>query len=100
MRIAQCLDQAGVLFVPNGLVRLGAKRRENRRPDFLICYLGKWGILEVDGQPYHPSAARDHDRDRLFLTHGLRLVQHFTAEECYRSAPQVVEQFLALLRQA
>lgn len=55
VKIAQALDRAGVLFIPNCKARLGlAGNRQNREADFLMCYDGKWGILEVDGEPFHP----------------------------------------------
>lgn len=55
VRIAQALDRAGVLFLPNCKARLGSPEgRRNRESDFMICYEGKWGILEMDGEPFHP----------------------------------------------
>ena len=53
IRIAQALERANVLFLPNCLARLGLKEdRKNREADFLVCAGGKWGILEVDGEPF------------------------------------------------
>jgi hypothetical protein len=98
--IARALDRAGALFFPNAKGRLGAvAKRENREPDFLVCHQGKWGILEVDGEPFHPPSrtVHDHARDRLFKAHGVRVVEHYDAELC-RSAPDtVVQEFLRLL---
>ena len=55
IKIAEALDRTGVLFVPNSLARLTTpKGRENKEADFLICYNGKWGVLEVDG-PFHTA---------------------------------------------
>ena len=55
VQIATALDRAGVLFLPNCIARLGTlDNRQNREADFLVCYNGKWGILEVDGEPFHP----------------------------------------------
>ena len=100
IRIAQALDKVqGVLFFPNAKARLGHPRgRENREPDFLVCYKGKWGILEVDG-PSHHQAAKDHARDRLFKLHGISFVEHFEATDCYENPERVVQQFLYLLSQ-
>jgi hypothetical protein len=103
VRIAQALDRAGVLFLPNCKARLGLDgERENREPDFLVCHLGKFGILEVDGEPFHPPSrtAQDHTRDRLFRAHGVLVVEHFDASECYENAPGVVRRFLAILSKA
>jgi hypothetical protein len=100
VRVAKVLDQRGVLYFPNCKGRLNTPQgRANRKPDFLICYQGKWGILEVDGEWYHPPsrAAQDHDRDRLFQMHGVRLTQHYTAKDCFDAPHKVVDGFLKLL---
>jgi hypothetical protein len=102
VRIAQALDQASVLFLPNCKARLGLSDRWNREADFLVCSDGKWGILEVDGEPFHPPSrtVHDHERDRLFRSHGIRVVEHFDASECFERPQEVVAKFLRLLRQA
>ena len=103
IRIAEALDGAGVFFLPNCRGRVGAVgARENREADFLICHEGKWGILEVDGEPFHPPSrtVQDHARDRLFREHGVRLVEHFDATECYENPAEVVARFLKLLGRA
>lgn len=101
VRIAQALERAGVLFLPNCRARLGAGStgRKNREPDFLVCDEGRWGVLEVDGEPFHPPSrtTEDHERDRLFRTHGIGVVEHFDATHCYREPDLVVAQFLRLL---
>ncbi len=103
IRVAEALERAGVLFLPNCKARLGAAAsRETREADFLVCKDGKWGILEVDGEPFHPPArtVHDHQRDRLFQAHGILIVQHFDATECFENADHVVRKFLEILRQA
>jgi hypothetical protein len=103
IKIAEALDQAGVLFFPLGMARLNAPGgRVNREPDFLICKDGKWGILEVDGEPYHPPqrTVHDHERDRLFHNHGVRLIQHYDSTDCYTTPKKVVGEFLRLLEKA
>ena len=100
IKIAEALDRSGVLFLPNCRCRLGeARSRENREADFLVCHGGKWGILEVDGEPFHPPSrtVQDHARDRLFKEHGVRIVEHFDSTECFEKADSVVERFLRLL---
>ena len=108
VRIAAALDAIGVLFLPNCLARLGPKDTQNpqatdapqrftKEADFLICSNGKWGVLEVDGSQHEGAAAKDHERDRLFQFHGIRVTQRFTAKECYNDAPGVVRHFLTLL---
>ncbi len=100
IRIAQALDRAGVFFVPNCMGRVGQPaQRMNREADFLICQNAKWGILEVDGEPFHPPSrtVQDHERDRLFRTHGVRVVEHFDANRCYQNPDEVVQEFLNIL---
>lgn len=97
VHIAQALDRAGVLFFPNCKARLGySGNRRNREADFLICHEGKWGILEVDGEPFHPPSrtVEDHERDRLFHAHGILVIQHFDAQECYENPDGIVQKFL------
>ncbi len=103
MRIAEALDRIGIMFLPNCKAAVGEMdRRENREPDFLICHEGKWGILEVDGEPFHPPSrtVQDHERDRLFRDHGIRVVEHFDASECFENADSVVARFLDILNKA
>jgi len=101
VRIAAALDKVhGVMFLPNCKARVGSSdSRLNREPDFLVCYKGKWGILEVDGEPSHPPTrtVEDHERDRLFRLHGVQVVEHFDAGECFENPDGVVRKFLYLL---
>jgi hypothetical protein len=99
LRVAQALDRANVMFCGNPRARLGltADTRENREPDFLVLSRGKVGVLEVDGPSHHGKAADDHDRDRLFRRHGVRVVEHFDFERCYTVPDVVVSEFLRLL---
>lgn len=101
MRIAKALDRANVLFLPNCMARLGPTTdyRVNREGDFLVCDDGKWGILEIHGESFHPPsrAAHDHDRSRLFKQHGVLVIEHYDAERCYETPDDVVAEFLKLL---
>jgi len=100
IKVAEALDNAGVLFFPNCMARLGPiGERRNKEADFLICIEGKGGILEVDGEAYHSTAATDHERDRFFRTYGIRVIERFTASQCYNNPETVVRRFLAILRQ-
>lgn len=103
MTIAQALDRAGVMYLANCLARLGPPPdRLTREADFLVCHDGRWGILEVDGEPFHPASrtAEDHERDRLFRLQGVSAVEHFDAGECRRDADGVVRRFLEVLGRA
>lgn len=99
-RIAQALDRAGVLFLPNCLARLTTPEgRNTKEPDFVVCHQGRWGILEVDGEPFHPPTrtVEDHKRDRDFRKYGIKVVEHFDASECYQQPDKVVKDFLDTL---
>jgi hypothetical protein len=100
IRIAKALDAAGVMFLPNCRARVtSAAGRRNREADFLVCQRGKWGVLEVDGEPFHPPSrtVEDHERDRLFRGHGVRVVEHFDANRCFENPEAVVREFLEIL---
>jgi len=101
IKIAEALDRAGVLFYPNSKARLNkAELRVNKESDFLVFHSGKVGILEVDGRDYHQTAADDHERDRLFKRHGIRIIERFDATRCWNQPEQVVKEFLEILTQA
>jgi uncharacterized protein YjbI with pentapeptide repeats len=103
IKIAEVLDCAGVLFYPNCKARLNTPEgRDQKESDFLVFYQGKWGILEVDGEPWHtPSrTVHDHERDRLFKAHGICIVEHYDATRCWNEPDGVVREFLDILSQA
>ncbi len=99
IKIAEALDRTGVLFVPNSLARLTTpKGRENKEADFLICYNGKWGVLEVDG-PFHTAERRveEQERERIFKINGIKVVERFDAERCYNNPDEVVQEFFKMI---
>jgi hypothetical protein len=100
VRVAQALDRAGVMYVPNCRSRIGSPdRRRGCEADFLVMDNGRWGVLEVDGEEWHAGlASRDHERDRPFHFHGAHKVQRFDAGECFENPDAIVEKFIALLR--
>ncbi len=98
IKIAEALDRTGVLFYPNSKARLNQSEvRVNKESDFLVFQAGKFGILEVDGRPYHQTAADDHERDRLFKRYGIRVVERFDATRCWNEPDKVVQEFLEIL---
>jgi hypothetical protein len=100
VEIAKALDNLGVMYLPNCLTRVGSTgNRQNRFPDFLICYRGKWGLLEVDGQTYHSGrATEDHERSRLIEKHGgIAYFTRFDAQRCMKDPEGVVQEFLEIL---
>ncbi|MBD2666885.1 DUF559 domain-containing protein [Richelia sinica FACHB-800] len=97
--MAEALDRTGVLFVPNSLARLTtSKGRENKEADFLICYNGKWGVLEVDG-PFHTAQRRveEQERERIFKKNGIKVVERFDSERCYNNPDEVVQEFFHMI---
>jgi hypothetical protein len=100
IKVAEALDRAGVLFFPLPKARVvTANGHMNVEPDFVIRQEGRWGILEVDGEPVHPRerSAIEHDRDRLFRRHGVVCVERFDAKRCYEDPDKTVEEFLLLM---
>lgn len=100
VQIAKSLDKLGVLFLPNCKTRfcVGNNGRGDCCPDFLICYEGKWGILEVDG-PHHNTSSyiyRDRSRDQSLRAYGI-FIERFDWKECEQQPDGVVRRFLDLL---
>jgi hypothetical protein len=100
------LKQRDLLFFPNAAAVLGTSGTEygmnveKREPDFLICFKGKWGILEVNGDTFHSGViqtAKDHDRARLFQRYGLLCIQAYPLDRCKGNPSDVVDDFLSLL---
>lgn len=99
LQVAKALDRANAAFWANARGRVGpaTDSRENRESDFLVVWRGKLGILEVDGPSHDGKASADHERDRLFRHHSIRVVERFDAERCYAMPDDVVAEFLRLL---
>lgn len=98
VRIAQALDDCGILFFPNAGCRITeGDTRKTREADFLIVIDGHIGILECDGKAYHQTAAEDHQRDRHFQRQGIQFIQRYSYEECL-NAEKVVKDFLDLMK--
>jgi len=100
VKIAEVLDRANVLFIPNSKARLTTTEgRQNQDPHFLIFHQGKLGILEIDSELFEQDAVKLEERDRTFLTHGIAIVQHYHATQCREQPEQVVQDFLEILTQ-
>ena len=98
--IAKELDNYKTFFLPNCMGRLNLETsRANREVDFLVCFAGKWGILEVNGDTYHTSAAKDHERAALFRKYGIRVFSFYEATRCLKDPNGVVVEFLRDLKQ-
>ena len=65
-------------------------RRRSLRPHFLVCYRGRFIVLEVDGRDYHArTAANNHARDLGLRVFGLP-VYRCTASAAYRNTAKAV----------
>lgn len=103
IQIHSALKRRKVLFFPNAAAILGGRTEEDKKePDFLVCLNGKWGLLEVMGEPFHPSATaiKDHDRARLFKDYGVVVIEFYDADRCYRTPEVIVDDFLQRLQQS
>jgi hypothetical protein len=95
--IAAALARRGLLFFPNAAAVAGSQKRE---PDFVICTPeGKWGILEINGDDYHPPErfAQESERARWFKKLGIPIVEAYDARWCYNEPDNVIDEFLQLL---
>ena len=100
IKMAEALDRSGVLFLPNCLSRLNTTNgRANRESDFLVCYKGNWGILEVDGEAYHrpESRFREQERERDFKKYGIKVIERYDAKKCYENPDSVVKEFFHMM---
>jgi len=95
VRIAEALDQTGVLFFANarGRVRLqdtlvsDTQLTGRVEIDFMVFYQGRCVILEVDGGHHEESGQtiRDYARDRVLLRSGVPTVR-FIVQDCMTTA--------------
>ncbi len=97
--LAAALAKAKVLFFP---LPAAVSELIKREPDFLICVDGKWGILEIHGEPFHPpeTAAKESDRRRWFVQKGIKVMEFYDATRCYRDPDGVVREFLTILKRS
>jgi len=69
-----------------------------KEADFLVCYEGQSGILEINGDTYHLNSAKDHNRGRLFKLHGIKVFEPYEASRCIKEPDKVVQEFLELIK--
>jgi hypothetical protein len=99
IKVAEALDRRRVMFFPLCMARVNlGPRRTNREPDFRVCHNGKWGMIEIDGRKFHQGlSAEDHEQDRLFRSHGDKVVERFQARRSHDVPDEVVDKFLTIL---
>jgi hypothetical protein len=104
VKIAEALDQVGVLFFPNARSRFSSPNgRETSEAGFLICHRGKWGLLLVQGGSSHFEPIADDERSRLFQSlksQGIHLIADYDVAECLEESDRFVQDFLDHLTNA
>jgi hypothetical protein len=100
IKIYEALLRKGLLVMPLPVMVLGAKEKY-KEPDFVVCYNGRIGILDVQGKEFHPPelAASEHEKRREFLRLGVSLYEIFDARRCYQDPDGVVEDFVQAFAQ-
>lgn len=100
VKIYEALLRKGLLVMPLPVVAMGI-REKYKEPDFVVCYKGKMGILEIHGGQYHPpeAAAKEHERRREFLKLGVSLYEIFDSTRCWQDPDGVVDDFLQAFAQ-
>jgi len=95
IKLYEALLKRGLLVLPLPLAVLGSQRRY-KEPDFVVCYKGKCGILEIHGDKWHlpETAAQEHERRREFINLGVNIFEIFDADRCWRDPEGVVNDFL------
>jgi uncharacterized protein YjbI with pentapeptide repeats len=100
IKVAQALEERGLLYCPNTLARLG-NYHKSFEVDFLVCCPTRWGfrwvVLEVDGYWHLPQKrAQEHARERVFEHSGVR-VHRFEASLCEQDPHAVVSELIDLI---
>ncbi len=101
IKIYEALLKKGLLVMPLPVVVMGVNEKY-KEPDFVVCYKGKIGILEIHGGPYHPpeTAAKEHERRREFTKLGVSVYEIFDSERCWQNPDSVVDDFIQAFTQA
>jgi hypothetical protein len=99
IKVYNALVKKGLLVFPLPLAVMG-QSRQYKEPDFVVCYNGQVGILEIHGNKWHPpeTAAKEHERRRQFLGLGIGVYEIFAAERCWNEPEKVVDEFLEAFR--
>jgi hypothetical protein len=71
LKLAKAFEKEGVVFFPLPIANCKGTKKE---PDFLVCKNGKWAILEVVSDQFHPSATKDADRTAWFQKHHVSIM--------------------------
>ena len=100
IKIYEALLKKGLLVMPLPVMVMGVKEKY-KEPDFVVCYHGRIGILDVQGKQWHPPelAATEHEKRREFMKLGVSLYEIFDAKRCYQDPDGVVDDFIQAFEQ-
>lgn len=101
IRIAQEFESLQVLFFPLPLAvkhETGNYYKDHREVDFLVCFKGAWGILEISKHPVG-RYEKDAEKDAWFKKSGILCVEHRSTERCLAQPKAVVSEFMHILSQ-
>jgi len=86
-----------IAIAPNASLRVQGHTFE---PDFLVAYLGKSGVVEVDGNSHRNRWAADKTKDSLYEDAGIAYISRINVEDTKNPAEvdAFIERFLTRLR--
>ncbi len=99
IKVFDALIRKGLLVLPLPVAVMGSSKKY-KEPDFVVCFKGKVGILEIHGDKWHPpeTAAEEHERRREFTKAlGVSVYEIFGADRCWDDPDGVVSDFIQAL---
>jgi len=95
IKIFDTLVSRKLLVLPLPVAVMGSDN-DYLEPDLVVIYKGKAGILDVQGESFHPpqTAAKEHERRRRFTQLGIQVYEIFDATRCWNDPERVVDDFL------
>ncbi len=100
VKIAETLDDRGIVFSPNYPLRLTTSAgRKTLIFDFLIFDIGKSGILQIE-EPEIANSLDEAEIMNLIHRQGFESIRNYPARLCREQPETVVADFLRFLRQS
>ena len=101
IKVFEALVRKGLLVLPLPVAVMGSSKKY-KEPDFVVCFKGKVGILEIHGDKWPPpeTAAEEHERRHEFTKQGVGVYEIFGADRCWNDPDGVVSDFIQALTQA
>jgi hypothetical protein len=97
MVIADELKRRQIIFFPLPVAVIGGKAV--REPDFVILHEGRFGVLEIHGEPWHPASRAAQENAQAYPYRAAGAI-HFIADakDAYNAPGVVIDKLLALMR--